>query len=110
MTIIVDAPETLSPLPAAFEVAAYRVALEGITNAARHSGARTCTVRISIDDALQVEVIDDGKGLRDGWRPGVGVASLNERADELGGSCAIESEPGGGVHLTVRLPLEKGRS
>jgi len=110
MIVTVEAPENLPPLPAAFEVAAYRVALEGITNAARHSAARACTVRLSIDNALQVEVTDDGNGLRDGWRPGVGVASLNERADELGGTCDIRSEPGGGVHITVRLPLQKGRS
>ena len=110
MNVRVEAPENLPPLPAAFEVAAYRVALEGIINAARHSGAKLCTVRISIDDALQVEVIDDGRGLREGWRAGVGVASLNERAAELGGACSLESEPGGGVRIVVRLPLQKGRS
>ncbi len=109
IVVTVDAPENLPPLPAALEVVAYRVALEGITNAARHANARNCVVRLSIGDAFAIEVIDDGNGLRDGWRPGVGFASIGERAGELGGTCTIDPEPSGGVHLTVRLPLQQGR-
>ena len=58
-----EAPEELPPLPAAVEVACYRIAQEAITNVARHAQARRCEVRLSVEDApgaLRLEVIDDG--------------------------------------------------
>lgn len=99
----VEAPERLDGLPAAVEVAAFRIAHEALVNAARHAEATSCTVRVASNGALELEVRDDGIGL-DG-RPGVGIASMRERAAELGGTCSVESQPGGGTVVRARLPL-----
>ena len=61
-----------------------------------------------MDDGLMVEVVDDGIGLPPDWVPGIGITSMRERAAELGGSCTIESVPGGGTRIVVRLPLGEG--
>jgi signal transduction histidine kinase len=104
----IEAPEKMPPLPAAVEVACYRIAQEAITNVARHAHARTCRVLLSIDeaaDALQLEVTDDGFGIPKDRRGGVGLFSMRERAEELGGTCKVESIPTGGTRLLARLPL-----
>ena len=77
-------------IPAPLELAAYRIATEAITNAARHGQPQHVTVRIeATDDTLAVEVADDGIGLTDGHRPGGGLATMRQRAAELGGTCTI---------------------
>jgi signal transduction histidine kinase len=100
-----EAPDQAPPLPAAVEVAAYRIAQEAITNVARHARARTCRIRISLGKELQLEIIDDGVGLPLDRHAGVGLTSMRERAAELGGSCVIEPMPTGGTRVLVRLPL-----
>jgi signal transduction histidine kinase len=95
-------------LPAAVEVAAYRIALEAVTNAARHGSARHCRVLLREDhDVLLVAVRDDGTGLPSHYSPGVGLGSMRERAAELGGSFTAESHPAGGTLITARLPLPR---
>lgn len=94
MQVSLDAPEALGPLPAAVEVAAYRVALEALTNVARHAQASTCSVRLREDDGLEVTVADDGIGLNEQHRSGIGLQSMHDRVTELGGSFRIESRPG----------------
>lgn len=101
----VEAPEELPPLPAAVEVAAYRIALEAVTNALRHSQARRCTVRLRVGEALELEVVDDGVGLPERPPSGVGLVSMRERAEELGGECRVERRPEGGTRVLARLPL-----
>ena len=103
----VEAGDDLEPLPAAVEVAAYRIAMEAVTNAVRHSGADTCTVRLRRDDGvLQVLVQRRRHG---DWptTPGVGVglSSMRERAEELGGTCTVTSGRGAGTVVEVVLPL-----
>jgi signal transduction histidine kinase len=106
LRIALDAPDDLPALPAAVEVAGLRIALEGLTNAARHAAADHVTVRLAIDgEWLVVSVIDDGAGIRDGASPGVGLVSMRERADELGGSLEVESAAGAGTSVVARLPL-----
>jgi signal transduction histidine kinase len=105
LRITVDAPEPLPPLPAAVEVACYRIAQEALTNVVRHAHARNCAVRLSVDNGLMIEVRDDGVGLPTVSRPGVGTVSMRERATELGGSCEIDTVPGGGTRVLARLPL-----
>ncbi len=95
----------MPPLPAAVEVAAYRIVQEALTNVAHHSQARTCLVRLKLDDRLVVEIADDGRGLGDERHVGVGLASMRERAAELGGTCLIETRPEGGTRVLVELPL-----
>jgi len=108
LNITLDAPESLPPLPAAVEVAAYRIAQEALTNVIRHSEAHSCHVRLSLDEAaglLCLEVQDDGKGLQRKRRAGVGLNSMQERAEELGGSCLIRSSPHSGTQVQARLPV-----
>lgn len=107
LAVTVDAPPHLLALPAAVEVAAYRIAMEAVTNAARHAGARHCRLRLTLDDTLQVEVCDDGVGLPAARRDGVGLAAMRERAAELGGTCLIGGRPGGGTRVLARLPLPR---
>jgi signal transduction histidine kinase len=103
-SVHVLADGTLSDLPAAVEVAAYRIAQEGVTNAVRHGRAGRVEVRLrSREDALTVEVDDDGTGLADDARPGVGLASMRERAAEVGGWCTVAAHPGGTL-VTAHLP------
>jgi two-component system NarL family sensor kinase len=79
MRAVVDASPELPALPAAIEAAAYRIATEAMTNAVRHSDARTVVVRVVCDGALTVEVTDDGSPTGD-WTAGVGLTSMRERA------------------------------
>ncbi|WP_433367009.1 sensor histidine kinase [Actinoplanes sp. CA-142083] len=106
LAITVEGRDDLDPLPAAVEVAAYRIASEALTNVARHAGASTCRVRLALDgNELVVEVIDDGVGIRPGTASGVGLVSLRERAAELGGDCRIECPDGRGTAVRARLPM-----
>lgn len=102
-TVTVHAPAAVPPLPAAVEVAAYRIAQEALTNVARHAGAKSCSVRLSVQpDALLIEIADDGRGLGE-HRVGVGLQAMQERAAELGGSCEITSGDAG-TSVAARLP------
>ncbi|MEU3455839.1 sensor histidine kinase [Micromonospora sp. NPDC006766] len=94
----------LPPLPAAVEVAAYRIALEAMTNAIRHSGGRTCRVCVSSRDGLRITVHDDGTGTPPA-RVGLGLASMRERAEELGGSCTVTFRQGEGTSMEAVLPV-----
>jgi signal transduction histidine kinase len=103
--VSVEAEGELPALPAAVEVAAYRIGTEALTNAVRHAAAARCSVRLRSGDALTLVVEDDGRGLPADPRPGVGLASMHERAAEVGGECRIEPRPGGGTRVIARLPL-----
>lgn len=105
LRLTVQAPPTLPPLTAAVEVAAYRIVVEALTNAARHSGSDTVAAALSADaGALTVEVHDRGAPRRGRWEAGVGMSSMRERAAEIGGS--IEVGPGDtGGRVRARLPL-----
>jgi len=107
LQMLIETPDTLPPLPAAVEVAAYRIVEEALTNVARHAQARICTVRLSLTDALEVEIVDDGIGLPAARRAGVGLLSIRERAAELGGACAFEVLGDSGTRVYARLPLPK---
>ena len=100
------APRELPPLPAAAEVAVYRIAQEALTNVARHARAHTCRVRLSIvEGVLELVVEDDGVGVQRNRNAGVGLSSMRERAEELGGTCAVEAAPTGGTRVLARIPL-----
>jgi signal transduction histidine kinase len=108
LRITLDIPESLPPLPAALEVAAYRIIEEALTNVARHAQARACKVRLMLtDDALEIEIVDDGIGLPTERRAGVGLLSIRERAAELGGASSIEVFGEAGTRVYARLPLPK---
>lgn len=101
----IEAPDTLPPLPAAVEVAIYRIAAEALTNIDRHAGASTCTVRLDVsDDAVTLTVADDGVGIGDAPGVGVGCASMRERAAEIGGTLAWTAGPDGGTIVRATIP------
>ena len=100
-----DLPADLGELPAAVEVAAYRIATEAMTNVARHARARTCRLEVAVDaGALRVTVLDDGVGMTRSRDGGVGLESMTTRAEELGGVCmVIDAQPG--TRIEALLPL-----
>ena len=98
--------DDLGPLPAAVEVAAFRIAGEAMTNVDRHAAATECTVRLCRDgDALLVEVTDDGAGIAPAAEAGVGLVALRERAAELGGRSEVTCPPTGGTVVRAWLPM-----
>jgi signal transduction histidine kinase len=108
LNVTFDAPEDLPPLPAAVEVAVYRIAQEAVTNVIRHADARTCRIRLNLDESenfLCLEVQDDGRGLSMNRRAGLGLNSMRERAEELGGTFTVTPIPTGGTLLEARLPF-----
>ncbi len=105
--VFVIAPDQLPTLPAAVEVAAYRIAQEALTNVARHAQAQTCRVSITLDGALQLEVNDDGIGLASERPTGIGLTTMRERAVELGGTCTVEPAIPAGTRVLARLPIQK---
>ncbi len=108
LTVTLDASDDgLADLPAAVEVACYRIVTEALTNVTRHSQATRCSVRIRLDGCLDVEVRDDGVGLPEGWRTGVGIASMRERVTELGGDLVIEPSLPRGTRIAARLPAQE---
>jgi two-component system NarL family sensor kinase len=105
LALSLEVPAQLPSLSAAVEVAALRIVQEATANVARHSQANSCRVRLAANGALAVEIEDDGRGLRQDDRPGVGLDSMKERAAEVGGTCTITSPAGGGTHVHAILPL-----
>ncbi|GII57822.1 hypothetical protein Pth03_62110 [Planotetraspora thailandica] len=104
--VVVDCPDDLTVNSAAVEVAAYRIVTEAMTNVVRHADAGTCTVTLNLDEhRLRVEITDDGTGLASPHRDGVGLASMRERADELGGSVTVAAGHGGGTRVIALLPV-----
>jgi signal transduction histidine kinase len=96
--------ESRRPLPAVVEVAAYRIVVEALTNVARHTDSPTASVVITRDDRiLELRVTDAGAGTEP-WSPGVGIASMTERAAEIGGT--LSAGPTGSCgQVVARLPL-----
>lgn len=108
LRVVIEAPPDLPALSAALEVALYRIAAEAMTNIVRHAEAQQCIVRFRVGDngrAIVLEVRDDGRGISPEARAGVGMASMQERAEELGGELYVESLPEGGTCVTALIPL-----
>lgn len=104
-------PDGLPALPAAVEVNAYRIVLEALANAGRHAGAQHCSVSFEVEQhpanssALLLHISDDGRGLPEQYREGIGLRSMRERAEEIGGKLTITSSSPHGTHIMARLPL-----
>jgi len=106
LLITIETPAEFPLLMAAVEVAAYRIIQEGLKNVVTHSNARHCQVKISVNgDWLKLEIIDDGLGIAPDQASGVGLASMRERAEELGGAFQISGKPGFGTRVSAQLPL-----
>lgn len=104
LTVTVGHDGELRDLPAAVEVAAYRIVLEAVTNAARHAGATSIHVRLRRVDDLEIEIVDDGTSSST-WHAGVGITSMVDRATEIGGVLHYGPVPAGGGRVSARLPV-----
>jgi signal transduction histidine kinase len=106
VSVRVDVPNRL---PAAVEVATYRIVAEAVTNAVRHAGARQVVVQVGVPGpCVVVEVCDDGLGTASPRDEGVGLVSMRERAAEIGGSLVLVSRPGHGTRVRAELPVQAG--
>jgi len=111
-------PDWLPELPAAVEVALYHISREGMINALRHAAAKEVVVTLALHDAdsvLRLEIRDDGRGFLDPSegdppRTGVGISSMRERAEELGGQFTITPGPGQGTVIRADLPIAPERT
>jgi signal transduction histidine kinase len=94
-------------VPAAIEVGAYRIAQEALTNVVRHSGATRCRLEVTVDTSwLHLVVTDDGRGVDAAVPRGVGLASMDERAREIGGCLDLRTSRTG-TAVDVLLPLDQ---
>jgi signal transduction histidine kinase len=107
LSVLVEVPQDLPDFPAAVEVAVYRIAQEALTNVARHGQAHSCILRLTVNEEVGLEIVDDGVGIPAERSAGVGLSSMRERASELGGSCVVERAPKGGTRVLVHLPMPK---
>ncbi len=99
----------LDGLPAAVEVAAYRIITEAVTNVLRHARARGCQISVRSGQDLALEVCDDGAGMPEGWWAGAGITAMRERVAELGGQLAVEPGRPRGTRITACLPAGRAR-
>jgi len=111
ISVVIEAVDPFPVLPAAVEVAAYRIVQEALKNAIEHGKAQNCLVCLALGDgsvsgSLCLTIQDDGIGLPEVITPGVGLASMRERAEELGGTFKIHSRRVSGTEIEVCLPLD----
>jgi len=101
-----DLPEE-PPIPVDTKQAMYRIAQEALHNVVKHSRAKHASVRLRIDsDAVAMEVVDDGEGFdpSGSYPDHFGLQSMRERAESRGGGFQVESRPGEGTTVRVRVP------
>jgi signal transduction histidine kinase len=102
-----------SPLPPDVTLCVYRVVQEAVQNALKHSGAREILIHLQgSGGGLTVSVVDDGAGfdVSTKFGKGLGLLSMNERLETIGGSLKIRSAPGEGTRLKIKVPVEAGGS
>ncbi len=105
LAVELDVTGGLDSLPPGLDVSAYRIVQEALTNALRHAGPATATVRVGVGaDELAIDVVDDGAGTP-GGAPGYGLIGMRERVAVHGGHLETGYSPEGGFALRARLPL-----
>jgi two-component system NarL family sensor kinase len=109
LQVSVQANGELPALSAATEVAAYRILVEALTNTARHAAARRALVSLEVrEGTLILSVRDDGRNQSD-WTPGVGLTSMRERSEQVGGTLRISASSSGGL-VEARIPVGRPSS
>lgn len=100
-----DAPD----LPAGVGLTVYRIVQEALTNVMRHAGPARARVAVRYDDAVRIEVTDDGRGSRPDDVPssGHGHIGMRERVELFGGTLAVGPRPGGGYRVRAAIPLTR---
>jgi two-component system NarL family sensor kinase len=107
---MITSPQEFPRLSAAVEVAAYRIVLEAVTNVIRHAHAGLCEVSLRLENGhLKIEIEDDGQGLPSARMHGIGLDSMRERAEELGGRFEVSASPEG-TCVSAQIPVSPGRS
>jgi signal transduction histidine kinase len=107
LDVALEIQGTTPSLPAAVDLSAYRIVQEALTNTLKHAGAEHVRVRIRYGERLELEVRDDGHGLRNGaGRQGRGLVGMRERVTLLGGILATGPAPGGGYRVAAEIPIE----
>jgi signal transduction histidine kinase len=95
------------PLPPGPDLSAYRILQEALTNARKHAGPATVHVTLRYrDEALEIEVLDDGPGARNGFAGGHGLIGMRERVAVFGGELQTGPRPDGGFAVRAELPLD----
>jgi signal transduction histidine kinase len=97
-------PTDADPLPAAVEIAVYRIVSEAVTNVVRHANAARCWLTMVTGTTVEIDVIDDGIGIGSHVADGVGLTAMRERAAELGGAVRFLPNKPCGTHVHVQLP------
>ena len=95
-------------IPPEVTLCLFRIVQEALQNALKHSGARNVSVRLSGgSEGLALEIVDDGAGfdVENVWGKGLGLISMAERAEAIGGRLEIRSKPGSGTRLHISVPL-----
>lgn len=100
----VSLPSDAIELPAAVEVATYRIVTESMTNVLRHARAAQCWLTITAGTTIDIDIVDDGIGLNGHADDGVGLGSIRARAEELGGNVDIRANVPHGTHIHASLP------
>jgi signal transduction histidine kinase len=106
LKIDLETPEKLPALPAAVEVACYLIIQEALANIIRHSGSNECKIMITTKGNLHLEIQDHGRGIPPKHHRGVGLHSMRQRTEELGGNFELKSLTQGGTNVIVDLPLK----
>jgi signal transduction histidine kinase len=108
LRIKVDADEVADQLPEEHKTCVYRIVQEALHNIVQHAGAHSVIVTVRQETgSLLLAVRDDGKGFDPHRQRGMGLLGIEERVGHLGGSLSVESQPGSGTTLRVKLPLMK---
>jgi signal transduction histidine kinase len=105
LAVTVDLPPRLSGLSQEVEYAIYWIVSEALANVAKHAQASTCRIRLYIGTHLHLEIVDDGTGLRGARNTGLGLTTMRERAQELGGNFVIQPMSPHGTGISVCLPV-----
>jgi two-component system NarL family sensor kinase len=106
LSIMLELPDSVPPLPAGVETATYRIAAEALTNVVRHSHAGWATVRLTVDTSLHLSIVNEQQAPGPPWTAGVGLSSMQERAAELGGVLSAGPAAEGGA-VSVTVPLDQ---
>ncbi len=101
-----ESPDELPVLPPAVDSAIYFITQTAITNVVRHANATECQIVISVNEQLHLNIKDNGIGMPKEYQSGLGLRSIRDRAEELGGEFQIISEPRKGTLIEVKLPLD----
>jgi signal transduction histidine kinase len=97
-------PSERIALPAAVELASYRIVMEGLTNVLRHARADRCWLTITAGETIEIDIVDDGVGINGHAHDGFVIPSIGERAEELGGTAEFRRNHPRGTHVHACLP------